>query len=159
MSHRVLPVWRNEPVSINNAVSVCRADGRVFYFQNCLPVFTHAEDDLASFRMFTSQLVASGSCKQVEIAKAFGVTPLSVKRSVKKYRKQGPSVFFAPRRGRGGSVLTPEVMEEAQKLLDAGRPYSAVGKALHIKPNTLYKAVRAGRLTSPRDESVEHGGP
>ena len=36
-----------------------------------------------------------GNCRQSEIVKAFGVTSISVKRSVKKYRDGGPGAFFA----------------------------------------------------------------
>ncbi len=46
-----------------------------------LPVFTHAKNDLASFRLFTSQLIVQGSATQGHILKAFGV-PLKAKRSL-----------------------------------------------------------------------------
>jgi transposase len=49
---------------------------------------------LASFRMITSQLYINGNCKQVDIVKAFGVSANSVKRYVKKYRKEGMEGFF-----------------------------------------------------------------
>ena len=60
------------------------------YFQ----FFPHDENDQASFRMFTSQLIASGQCRNSAIIKAFGVSPSSVKRSVKKYKEGGIKAFF-----------------------------------------------------------------
>jgi len=38
-----------------------------------LPVFAHAKSDLASFRLFTSQLIVQGSATQGHVARAFGV--------------------------------------------------------------------------------------
>jgi hypothetical protein len=53
----------------------------------------------------------------------------------------------AQRRGRGGgSVLTPDVLSEAQTLLDEDYPRSEVAAELGIKPDTLRKAVNDGRL-------------
>jgi phage portal protein BeeE len=37
--------------------------------------------------MITAQFCESGNAKQAEIARAFGVPPISVKRAVKLYRK------------------------------------------------------------------------
>jgi hypothetical protein len=48
-----------------------------------MPVFTHGEKDVATFRMITSQFCVSGYAKQSDIIRAFGVTSISVKRSVK----------------------------------------------------------------------------
>ena len=38
----------------------CR-DGQVTCFNGHLPVFTHAPDDLAAFRLFTSQWISNGT--------------------------------------------------------------------------------------------------
>ena len=51
-----------------------------------LPVFQHAEGDVQSFRMFTSQMIAGGTVKPKEIGKTFGVPTITVKRYVKLYR-------------------------------------------------------------------------
>lgn len=59
-----------------------------------MPVFQHPEEDYASFRLFTSQLVVNGNAKQAEIVRAFNVSPSSVKRWVKKHREKGSEVFF-----------------------------------------------------------------
>jgi len=48
---------------------------------NC-PVFQHAEGDLASFRYFTSQSVVNGTVGQTEIARAFHIPQVTVKRHV-----------------------------------------------------------------------------
>jgi hypothetical protein len=47
----------------------------------------------------------------------FGVTPIAVKRAVKKYREEGPGGFYAERRVRGAAVLLPDMVEKAEDLL------------------------------------------
>jgi transposase len=51
-----------------------------------MPVFTHDEKDIASFRMITSQFYVNGIISQIDIINTFGVSKNSVKRAVKKYR-------------------------------------------------------------------------
>ena len=66
--------------------------------------FMHDEDDMASFKMITSQLYINGAAKQVEIVNAFSINPLSLKRWVKKYREEGPAAFYV-RKPRGRKTL------------------------------------------------------
>jgi hypothetical protein len=54
--------------------------GKVCYFNGHLPVFVHEDKDLATFRMFSSQLVINGNATQAQIARAFGVPLVTVKR-------------------------------------------------------------------------------
>lgn len=121
-------------------------DGRVTYFNGSMPVFIHDQDDLASFRMITAQFCVNGNAKQCEVAQAFGIPKITLKRAVKLYRAQGPKGFYAPRKTRGAAVLTAAVLAEAQRLLDEGLETAEVARQLGIKPDTLSKAVRAGRL-------------
>jgi hypothetical protein len=44
--------------------------------------------DLASFRLFTSQLIVQGSATQGHVAKAFGVPLVAIKRATKLYRER-----------------------------------------------------------------------
>jgi transposase-like protein len=122
-------------------------EGRVTYFHHTLPVFVHAQADVASFRMITAQFCVNGNAKQSEIARAFGIPKVTVKRAVKVYREVGPKGFYQPRKTRGAAVLTSAVLAEARQLLDAGLATSAVADRLGIKRDTLSKAVRAGRLS------------
>ncbi len=139
---------------ITELLSYQKQDGMVYYFHAGLPVFCHGETDRKSFRMYTSQMVVNGSCRQVDIVKAFGISAISMKRWVKKYRKGGPEAFFTPPRSRGSHVLTPEVLEKAQALLLQGTSRSEVAKQLHLKPDTLYKAIRSGRLVEAEKKTT-----
>lgn len=154
MPQTLLPIFPAEAIPINDLISFCKRDGTVYYFHGALPVFSHAESDLKAFRMFTSQLVVNGNCTQAELVRAFGISAISMKRYVKKFRAGGSKAFFAPRRKRQPRVLTPEVLKRAQVSLAEGQTRSAVAKALDLKLDTLSKAVRAGRLVEPLKKTI-----
>ena len=146
MPQAQLPLLPNGATDITDILSVIKADGKFTYFNGAMPVFSHAEDDRDSFKMITAQFCINGNCKQAEISRAFGVPKVSVRRAVKKYREEGPRGFFQPRKSRGASVLTPEVLVQAQQLFDQGKEKTEVADELGIKRDTLSKAVRAKKL-------------
>jgi len=142
-----LPIFPAGVTEINRQIAVQAEAGRVFYIHGHLPVFQHEEQDVRSFRMFTSQMIVSGTVKPKEIVKTFGVPMITVKRYMKVYRDQGASGFYeAKPRHSSASVLKAEVLEQAQQLLDEGRSVPEVAEALQLLANTLHKAIRAGRL-------------
>jgi len=154
-----LPLFPADVTSINPHMSFAKREGRVYYFNGPMPVFSHQEKDQASFRMFTSQLVEDGNCTQAEIVRAFGISAISMKRYVKKYREGGPARFFQPQRRRSAVVLKPEVIEQAQQRLNEGEAAGEVARALEIKADTLTKAIRAGRLVRPVKKKAEAPSP
>lgn len=153
MPQTLLPIFPSDFVSITDLLSFEKRDGQVYYFHGCFPIFCHGENDLESFRMFTSQLYINGGCKQADIVRAFGVSPVSVKRWVKKYRKEGVSGFFKEPKRREASVLTGDVVSRAQEMLNEGLSRCDVAEELGIKQDTFYKAIRAGRLVENKKKS------
>jgi hypothetical protein len=141
-----LPMFPEDMTSITEDLGIQRQDGQVVYFHGLLPVFQHADDDLRSFRMFTSQLIANGTVRQRDIVKAFHVPLATVKRYMKVHREKGAAGFFQAPRRRSASVLTTEVRLKAQALLDQGTSVPAVSCAIGVRGNTLHKAIRTGRL-------------
>src|SRR5271154_4099902 len=107
MPQRHLPLFPAGVTHITNELAFERRDGKIAYFNGHMPVFVHAEDDVATFRMITSQFCESGYAKQSDIIRAFGVTSISVKRAVKLYRE--PSG-----RGREFGGGRPEAWPEAE---------------------------------------------
>lgn len=140
------PFFPNGVSPINSEIGFQKKDGKIFYFCGNMPIFSHNEDDIASFRVFLSQLYINGNATQSEIAKAFGITSINVKRSVKLLREEGPASFYSKRRGRGPTVLIPDVLVEVQKLLDQEIELAEISKKLSLKKNTLKKAIQEGRL-------------
>ena len=150
MPQTLLPIFPAESTPINDVVSFVKRDGSVWYFHGCFPVFSHGERDYESFNMFTSQLVVTGQCKQAEIVKAFGVSEISVKRHVKKFRQAGPGAFFKGRREKRSTVWTPEVLNRAQELFNEGKTRKEVRELLGIKPDTFYRAIHSGKLVEDK---------
>jgi transposase len=142
-----LPIFPAGVTEINSRIAVQKEAGRVFYIHGHLPVFQHEEQDVRSFRMFTSQMIAGGTVKPKEIVKTFGVPMITVKRYMKLYRDEGSKGFYETKlRHSSASVLKGPVLEQAQQLLDQGRSMPEVAAELNLLTNTLHKAVRAGRL-------------
>jgi transposase len=146
MPQPLLPLFPADVTQINPQVSFARREGSVYYFNGPMPVFSHAESDRASFAMFTSQMVVNGNCTQAQIVRAFGISAISMKRYVKRYRQSGTAVFFRTRAPRQPRVLTPSVLAKAQELIQQGLARNAVAQELGLKADTLRKAVKAGRI-------------
>ena len=123
------PFFPEGVTHITSLLAFARRDGQVTYFNGSMPVFLHAETDLASFRMITAQFVVSGHATQAQIARAFGVAKISVKRAVKLYREQGPKGFYAPRNTRGAAVITAAVLDQGSACWMRGctHPRSPIG--------------------------------
>jgi hypothetical protein len=146
MPQRQLPIFPEDCTPITPEIAFQRCGDSVIYLNGHLPVFTHAVDDLASFRMFTSQLCVNGSATQPQIARAFGVPLTTVKRMCAKLRNDGAGAFFAPKPRREGPKLTAEALKKAQSMLDAGAAVPEISTELGVLQTTLHKAIGDGRL-------------
>ncbi len=150
MPQMQLPMFPAGVTEINNRVAVEAKDGKVCYVHGHLPVFQHGETDVRSFRMFTSQMIVSGTVKPKEIVETFGVPMVTVKRYMKVYREHGAKGFYETKaRHSSASKLGGETLERAQQLLDEGRSVPEVAEELNVLGNTVHKAIRAGRLRRP----------
>ena len=141
-----LPMFPAGVTEITPQLAFKKEDGRVVYFNGHMPIAIHDEKDLPSFRMVTSQFYVMGLVTQSDLTRVFGVTPISVKRAVKKFREHGPGGFYAERRVRGAAVLLPDVVEKAEELLAEDMKISDVAKQLSISPDTLRKGIDSGRV-------------
>ena len=152
-----LPIFPAGVTHITDELAFESRDGVVTYFNGHMPVLRHAVEDRRTFRMIISQFVANGNARQCEIARAFGIPLVNVKRALQRYRQQGPSGFYAPRRGRRGpAVLTPDVIKQLQDLLEAGMAPAQAARALNQKPDTVRKAVAAGRLQKKKAQRTRN---
>jgi hypothetical protein len=145
-----LPLFPAGTIQLNESLAVECRDGRVIYFNGHLPVFTHAQDDLAAFRLFTSQLVVNGSASQGDIRRVFGVPKIAVQRAVDRYRAGGAAAFFVAPKPRVGCKLSPEVLAQVQELLDQGQSVPAISRQSGVLANTIHKAIRARRLRAKK---------
>ena len=98
-----LPIFIEGITQITSDLGYSKAEGQVVYYNGSLPIFTHGENDLGSFKMIISQLYINGSASQTQLADAFAIQKQAVKRWVKKYREDGIEAFFIEKRGRSKS--------------------------------------------------------
>jgi transposase-like protein len=148
-----LPIFPVGTTPLTAELAFERREQQVVYFNGHLPVFTHEVGDLATFRFFTSQLIANGTVSQAEIARGFGVPLRTVKRYIKLYREKGAKGFFTPPARRGGPKLTAERLAEARGLLEQGRSVPEIGREIGVLATTLHKALDDGRLIRPKKKA------
>jgi len=65
-----LPAIPAGSVAINRGLAARTEDMQVAYYKGHLPIFTNAQSDLASFWLFTSQLIVQSSATQGQVAAA-----------------------------------------------------------------------------------------
>ena len=82
MPQMQLPFFPEGVTHITPMLAFGKQGGRVTYFNGNMPVFVHDEADRDSFRMIAAQFCESGNAKQSDIARAFGVPSISIKRAV-----------------------------------------------------------------------------
>lgn len=143
-----LPIFPEGTTQINNNLAFSCEQGRVYYFNGHLPVFSHDQEDLPTFRLFTTQLIINGAVKQGDIVSAFGVPLVTVKRYVKCYREHGPKGFYTVQKKRSATKLTPAVLKDVQERIFTGQDIPEIGRELGLLPNTIHKAISSGRLQS-----------
>ena len=151
MPQMLLPLFTSDVTLINQLIGFAKRDGRVYYFNGQMPIFAHDEGDLNSFKMFLAQFFVTGCATQSEINKVFGLNPINMKRWTRRYREGGPEAFYQRETKRTPRVMTPEIIETAQALLDEARTSKEVAEELGLKANTLRKAIQAGKLHKNKD--------
>jgi transposase-like protein len=156
MPQAQLPIFPHGTTEINANLAFERQADLVVYYQGLLPVFQHHVKDTKTFHLIVSQFYVNDNATQAEMCRAFGVTPISLKRAVKCYREKGAAGFFEEPARRGAVVLTAPVLAKAQQQLDAGSEVAEVAAALAIKADTLRKAVAAGKLHCPGKKKRRH---
>ena len=154
MPQAQLPLFPAGTTEINHILAFERQGDLITYFHGLLPVFQHHVNDKNTFYLISSQFYVNGNATQAQICRAFGVTPISLKRAVKRYREKGAAGFYEVPARRGAAVLTPPVLAQAQRLLDQGIGIPDVAQELSIKPDTLRKAVAAGKLHKPAKKKI-----
>ncbi len=149
-----LPIFPVGSTEITQELAFERRQQQVVYLNGHLPVFTHEVDDLASFRLFTTQLIVNGTATQNQVVRAFGVPLTTVKRYCRVYREAGVAAFFQPAaRKPGGPKLTPERLLQVQELLDQGLSVPEISRQTGLLSTTLHKAIDQGRLKQIKKKS------
>jgi hypothetical protein len=68
-----LPIFPEGTTLLTPEIAFECREGKVTYIYGHLPIFQHAQEDVGSFRYFTSELVVNRTVGQADIARAFHV--------------------------------------------------------------------------------------
>jgi transposase len=144
-----LPIFPQTTKLINSNVGLFERDDFVYYLHNGSPIYCHEKNDLNSYRYIIANLVVTGLCSPIDLARALGVSNRNMQRYAKTLREKGTDWFFNKEEKRGDAhKLTDEMLSEAQKLIskfysvvDVARLFGVTEGALryHIKKGTIKK--------------------
>ena len=143
----LLPIFPGEVKLITPTLGVFARDDIVNYLHCGVPIYSHAADDLNSFRYITSKFILQGLCKKVEISHCFGISYDSVKRNTKRLAEQGECAFFGGEH-RGGHCykLLPAVLDRMQRHLDDGLSNSEIARLEGVTEGAVRYAIKQGKL-------------
>jgi len=142
-----LPLQPAGGTEVNETVSFFD-DGRTMaYFAAGIPVFTHAQDDIVGRRVAQAQIIALRLARPSELRRAARVGRTTLYRQQQRFKKEGVSGLIDERPGpKAPRKLKPDVLVQAQQMLDEGRSKNAVAKVLGVSEGTIRNAVGRGWL-------------
>jgi hypothetical protein len=149
-----LPIFSTEATRISDIAGYLKKDGIIQYIINGLPVYAHGEDDLTSFRFFTSNLIQQGLCKKIEIHRAFNVSEDSVIRYFKKFEEEGADGFFGKetKRKSSASKIVGKKIEDIQKKLDKKQSVLSIAKEEGVSEGSIRYQISQGVLKKSKVE-------
>lgn len=144
MPQILLPIFPKGVTHINSLVAFQLEEDIVYYFNGMMPIFQHDKNDVQTFKMIISQFYVTGIVKQSEIQRAFGVSPIMIKRAVQVYRTEGVAGFYKEKKGGGPRVLKPMVIQEIENRLEQGEDLKKIVNELGLKLDTIQRAIKSG---------------
>ena len=140
-----LPLFPPETRYFNSNVGVVQKGDLVHYFINGVAMHFHTVEDSISFRFITATLVVSHLCTPREISDLFGIHIRTVQLNAKALREKGISWFTNRKETRGKChKYTPELIKQAQELLDQGMSYYGIAKVLKVSESSIRYHVNKG---------------
>jgi hypothetical protein len=147
MPQLLLQGFPDGAMRIGPTLSVLKKEGRVTYFVGPDSYFSHRQTDAAGQRLALALLIANGHVRasQVEVS-GLGIAHRTLMHWMRQLDQKGPGSFYAPRRRRGGAVMTPGKAAQCGRFLAAGETVAQVARRTGVGESTLRKAVRGGRV-------------
>ncbi len=142
-----LPIFPPTTRLINSSVGVFEKDDFVYYLHNGSPIFCHSKTDTNNYRYITGNLVNTGLCTPIEIARTLGVSNRNIQRYAKALREKGSDWFFNRPDNRGSChKMTDEILERAQKMIDDFYSVNDVAKLLGVTEGALRYHIKKGTI-------------
>jgi transposase len=142
-----LPIFPKEAELINDCFGVYKKDGLVQYIVNGMPIYTHSEDDINSFRFITSNFIHQGLCRKVDVERFFNVSEDSVYRYYNKFKEQGEEGFFGHDARKGTAhKIRGQCRINIQKKLDTGQSINSIAKEEGVTESAIRYGIQKGYL-------------
>ena len=144
-----LPAPPGGSQEVNDTVAIVREGGHVAYFAAGVPVFVHAEDDVAGRRVAAVQLIELGLAQQDELSAALAINRSTLYRQHRKLMHAGVLGVVDGKRGpRGPHRFTLEKQQRAALLLATGASNRQVAQQIGVTEGAIRHARRRGTLTA-----------
>ena len=150
-----LPVGHPDAVPIGAKCSLQRRHGVTTYFYYLEPIGVHADEDRVSRRHMAVQLALHEELTQVEVARALGLSPVTLNRWVQAFRQRGAAGLERPRQPRRRTALDAAQQRRAADLLGQGQSVRAAARELEVNRETLRQYQLAGCLPAPTPGAPE----
>jgi predicted transcriptional regulator len=142
-----LPIFPQTTKLINSNVGLFELDDFVYYLHNGSPIYCHEKNDLNSYRYIIANLVVTGLCSPIDLARALGVSNRNMQRYAKTLREKGTDWFFNKEEKRGDAYkLTDEMLSEAQKLISKFYSVADVARLLGVTEGALRYHIKKGTI-------------
>ena len=144
----LLPIFPVGTQMITSTLGVCKRDEVVTYLHCGMPVYTHLESDLRSFRFITSKFIVQKLCRMIDVSNCFHVSYDSVKRYVRRLEDCGDRGFFTKEKQNGGSCykLLPDVVQRIQGYIDTGKNNCEIARLEKVSEGAIRYAIKNGTL-------------
>ncbi len=142
-----LPIFPAETRLISSCVGVYTKEDRVQYIINGLPVYSHEKEDYKSFRFITSNFIAQGLCRKIEVERCFHVSSDSVARWYTKFKEGGEAAFYGEdaRKGTPYKIIGSK-RERIQKKLNKGQSVNSIAKEELVAESAIRYQIKQGYL-------------
>ena len=142
-----LPLQPTEGTEINQTVSLVNDGKTMAYFAAGVPLFAHAQDDAVGRRVAHAQIIALRLARPSELKAATRVGRTTLYRQQQRLKREGVAGLIDEKPGpKGPHKLKPEVLAQAQKMLDEGKSKNAVAGILGVSEGTIRHAIGRGWL-------------
>ena len=142
-----LPIFPQTTKLINSNVGFFERGDFVYYLHNGSPIYCHEKNDLNSYRFIIANLVVTGLCSPIDLARALGVSNRNMQRYAKTLREKGTDWFFNKEEKRGDAhKLTDDMLTEAQKLISKFYSVVDVARLLGVTEGALRYHIKKGTI-------------
>ncbi len=149
-----LPFLPPTATTVSEHLALERSEGFLTFFDASGPIYCCRKADVATIRMAAVTLTDPklGLASPKQMADALGIHRTRVFAYRKAYEREGLEGIRPRRTGpRGAYKLVDELLAQAQRLLNEGRPNREIARQLGISEGIIRVALKQGRLQRQGD--------